>query len=46
MSLFASLFRDFRRTASDLPGLFSGYFCVMFLPLAPLLGDEATLPGY
>ena len=46
MSLFASLLRDFRRTASDLPGLFSGHFCVMFLPLAPLLGDEATLPGY
>ena len=46
MSLFASLLRDFRRTASDLPGLFSGHFCVMFLPLDPLLGDEATLPGY
>lgn len=46
MPVLANLFRDFRRTASDLPGLFSGHFCVMFLPLAPLLGDEATLPGY
>lgn len=42
----ASFLHDFRRTASDLPGLFGGNFCVMFLPLAPLLGDEATLPGY
>ena len=46
MSSLAHLFRDFRRTASDLPGLFSGNFCVMFLPLAPLLGEKTCLPGF
>lgn len=46
MPVLANLFRDFRRTASDLPGLFSGNFCVMFLPLAPLLGEKSCLPGF
>lgn len=44
----ASLLHDFRRTASDLPGFFSGNFCVMFFPLIPLLPTEERifLPGY
>lgn len=46
MGFLSSLFREFHRTASDLPGLFSGHFCVMFLPLIPLLGEEIRLPGY
>ena len=48
MSSLSSLFRDFRRTASGLPGLFSGDFHVMFLPLLPLFPTEerVCVPGY
>ena len=44
----SSLFRVFWRTASDLPGLFSGDFHVMFLPLLPLFPAEKQIcvPGY
>lgn len=48
MSSLSSLFLDFRRTASDLPGLFSGNFHVMYLPLLPLFPAEerVCVPGY
>lgn len=48
MSSLSSLFLDFRRTASGLPGLFSGDFHVMFLPLLPLFPTEerVCVPGY
>lgn len=48
MPVLANLFRDFRRTSSDLPGLFSGDFHVMLLPMLPLFPAEKQIcvPGY